>query len=78
VIVHLGVEKEFLPQKKAHPAFCVKDVAAMAERLKASGYSVTWDEALPSRVRFYTSDPFGNRIELMRDGDGFGQNGKRG
>lgn len=73
VILHLGVEPDFTPQRKAHPAFCVRDIEAMADRLKASGFPVAWDDALPSRVRLYTTDPFGNRIELMRDGDGFGQ-----
>lgn len=73
VILHLGVEKDFAPQRKAHPAFCVRDLDGLAARLAAAGYPVTWDEALPERRRFYTADPFGNRIELMRDGDGFGQ-----
>jgi len=73
VILHLGVEREFVPQKKAHPAFCVEDLAALAGRLEKSGYPVIWDDALPSRRRFYTADPFGNRIELMRKGDGFGE-----
>ena len=73
VILHLGVEKEFTPQKKAHPAFTVSDIERSAARLKESGYPVSWDEALPGRRRLYTADPFGNRIELIRDGDGFGQ-----
>jgi hypothetical protein len=73
VLLHLGVERDFVAQKKAHPAFCVRDLAGLADRLKAAGYPVIWDETLPSRRRFFTSDPFGNRIELMRDGDGFGQ-----
>lgn len=72
-LVHLGVEKEFRPQKKAHPAFCAADLDALAQSLAASGYPVEWDDALPGRRRFYTADPFGNRIELIRDGDGFGQ-----
>lgn len=72
-ILHLGVEKDFIPQKKAHPAFCVADIHDTAERLKANGFLVIWDDALPSRKRFYTNDPFGNRVELIHDGDGFGQ-----
>jgi catechol 2,3-dioxygenase-like lactoylglutathione lyase family enzyme len=73
VIVHLGVEKDFVPQKKAHPAFCVPDFDGLAQRLTAAGYLVTWDDALPARRRFYTADTFGNRIEFITDGDGFGQ-----
>lgn len=73
VIVHLGVEEDFAPQKKAHPAFCVSDLDGLAQRLTAEGYSVTWDDALPERRRCYAMDPFGNRIELIADGDGFVQ-----
>jgi catechol 2,3-dioxygenase-like lactoylglutathione lyase family enzyme len=72
-LVHLGVEAAFRPQKKAHPAFCATDIDGLAERLTATGHHVEWDEALADRRRFYTADPFGNRIELIRDGDGFGQ-----
>jgi len=73
IIVHIGVEKNFAPQKKAHPAFCVDDLDGLAERLAAAGCSVVWDEALSNRRRFYTEDPFGNRIEFLANGDGFGQ-----
>lgn len=73
MIVHLGVEKDFAPQRKAHPAFCVSDLDGLAGRLATAGYPVTWDDALPDRRRFYTADPFGNRVELIHDGDGFGQ-----
>lgn len=73
VIVHIGVEKDFAPQKKAHPAFCVEDLDGLAKRLATADYSVVWDDALPNRRRFYTADPFGNRIEFIADGDGFGR-----
>lgn len=73
IIVHIGVEKEFMPQRKAHPAFCVRDLDALARKLADAGYAVTPDEALPNRRRFYTTDPFGNRIEFIDEGDGFGQ-----
>ena len=73
IIVHIGVEKEFIPQRKAHLAFCVRDLDGLARKLEAGGYSVTPDEALPNRQRFYTADPFGNRIEFIAEGDGFRQ-----
>ncbi len=73
VILHLGVEAGFIAQKKAHPAFLIADLNALAETLATVGYEVKWDEALPDRKRFYSSDPFGNRIEFMADGDGFSQ-----
>ncbi len=72
-IVHVGVETDFQPQRKAHPAFIVNDLDALASRLQAGGYEVKWDDALPDRRRFYTADPFGNRIEFMFDGHGFTQ-----
>lgn len=72
-ILHLGVESPFSPQKKAHPAFIVDDLAALGETLTAAGHSIMWDDALPNRRRFYAADPFGNRLEFIRHGDGFGQ-----
>ncbi len=73
VILHLGVEDGFIPQKKAHPAFAVPDLNALEQKLKASGGDVLWDDALPTRRRFHSSDPFGNRIEFIREGDGFSE-----
>ncbi len=72
VIVHIGVETNFAPQRKAHPAFCVPDLERLADDLKKKQFAVEWDNALSDRKRFYTSDPFGNRIEFIQSGDGFG------
>ena len=71
VVVHCGVDEPFAPQRKAHPAFCVENLDALAERMSAAGVSVLWDETLPGRRRFYASDPFGNRMEFLATGDGF-------
>ena len=71
VIVHLGVESEFAPQRKAHPAFVVDALDDLAASLAQAGYLVKWDEALPDRRRFYSTDPYENRIEFIADGDGF-------
>lgn len=73
VILHIGVEQTFAPQKKAHPAFLIEDLDALAARLKSAGFEILWDESLPDRKRFYSQDPFGNRIEFMLDGHGFSQ-----
>jgi catechol 2,3-dioxygenase-like lactoylglutathione lyase family enzyme len=59
--LHVGVEQNFAPARKAHPAFAVDDLDALAERLD----DVTWDDALPDAQRFYASDPFGNRLEFV-------------
>ena len=63
--VHLGVETPFAPARKAHPALEVEGLAAWADRLKAGGAPVIPDDDLPGFRRFYTADPFGNRIELL-------------
>ena len=66
--LHLGVAEDFLPAKKAHPAFRVPDAAAVAERLREAGFAARWDTSLPDRPRFFTDDPFGNRVEILQDG----------
>lgn len=66
--LHLGVAGDFSPAKKAHPAFRVADLASVAARLQAAGFAVRWDSALSGRDRFYTDDPFGNRIEILGAG----------
>ena len=63
--VHLGVEPEFRPAGKAHPAFVVEGVRELAQRLIATGFRVVDDEPLDGYDRVYADDPFGNRIELM-------------
>ncbi|RYG95376.1 MAG: glyoxalase [Alphaproteobacteria bacterium] len=70
-IVHLGVERDFSPQRKAHPAFCVSDIHSLAAVLQQNNQGIQWDEAFSDRRRFYTMDPFGNRIEFIQSGDGF-------
>jgi catechol 2,3-dioxygenase-like lactoylglutathione lyase family enzyme len=65
--LHVGVEAAFAPAAKAHPAFAVTGpgaLDALAERLAAAGAPVRWDEELPGVRRFYTEDPWGNRLEL--------------
>ncbi|MEK1933520.1 MAG: VOC family protein [Pararhizobium sp.] len=64
--VHLGVEPDFRPALKAHPAFLVDDVAALAKNLTAAGCRVVEDEPLEDYERVYVYDPFGNRIELIQ------------
>lgn len=65
VAVHLGVEDDFKPASKAHPAFVVDDLVLVRDRLSMAGMAVTDDDSgLPLR-RCYVRDPFGNRIELI-------------
>ena len=63
--IHLGVEDEFRPAKKAHPAFVVSNFDALVARLAASGVEVRWDESIPGTRRFHASDNVGNRLEFI-------------
>ncbi len=63
--VHLGVEKDFAPARKAHPAFIVDGLRELAVSLERAGYLVSDDQPLEGYDRVYADDPFGNRIELM-------------
>lgn len=68
--LHVGVIDDFSPATKAHPALRVHpaDLNLIAERLTAFGSTVEWDDAIPDTRRFYTADPWGNRIELLAIG----------
>lgn len=65
VNVHLGVETNFAPAKKAHPAFIVDNFEALMATLELGNYPVKIDTELTGTVRFFTEDCFGNRIELI-------------
>jgi len=71
LVLHIGVDNDFRPQKKAHPAICVADIDQLASKLQEHRIPVVRDDSLPDRMRFYSEDPFGNRIEFIQDGDGF-------
>jgi catechol 2,3-dioxygenase-like lactoylglutathione lyase family enzyme len=62
--LHIGVEQEFAPARKAHPAFVVADVGALRARLEAAGVPTQDAPAIDDLARFYAADPWGNRIEL--------------
>lgn len=63
--LHLGVEKDFKPARKAHPAFLVNDINVFQNACEVSGYTTIRDNSLPGYDRFYINDPFGNRIEIL-------------
>ena len=65
--LHLGIETPFQPARKAHPAFVVDDLDALAARLHAAGHDcVTSVGELPGVQRFHAFDPFGNRLEFQQ------------
>lgn len=65
VKIHLGIENEFRPARKAHPALLVVNLVELVEKLRFHNIDVIDGEPLDDYWRVYMSDPFGNRIELM-------------
>lgn len=66
VQLHLGVEKDFRPARKAHPALIVDDLDALISKIQSAGFETdTTQPALAGYKRAHIFDPFGNRIELM-------------
>jgi catechol 2,3-dioxygenase-like lactoylglutathione lyase family enzyme len=65
--LHIGIVDQFQPARKAHPALQVEalELDGLARRLAEAGAAVQWDDSLPGVRRFYTYDPWGNRIELI-------------
>jgi hypothetical protein len=66
VQIHLGVEVDFRPARKAHPALRCFDYDGLVARLRDSGVDVIPEESIPGIERCHIADPFGNRIELLR------------
>ena len=65
VCLHLGVDRDFRPARKAHPALVIEDLDALVAVLAEAGHVVDWDTDLPDVRRCNIDDPFGNRIELI-------------
>lgn len=65
VKIHLGVEADFRPARKAHPALVVDGLGEIIRRCRDEGHRVVDDEPLPGYRRVFVDDPFGNRLELM-------------
>ncbi|WP_251136896.1 LD-carboxypeptidase [Exiguobacterium sp. s193] len=63
--IHVGIEQEFQPAKKAHPGLTFPNLDDVAKRLTEAGYPVMYDDRLAPRRRFFTEDPFKNRIECI-------------
>jgi catechol 2,3-dioxygenase-like lactoylglutathione lyase family enzyme len=68
VQLHLGVEADFRPAKRAHPSLRCADYDGLIAHLRAAGIEVKEDESIPDVRRCHVCDPFGNRIELISQG----------
>jgi catechol 2,3-dioxygenase-like lactoylglutathione lyase family enzyme len=67
VSLHLGVEEDFRPARKAHPALVVRDLPALEAALGAAGVEVRPNAERARGTGAYVDDPFGNRIELVAE-----------
>ncbi len=63
--IHLGVEEDFRPARKAHPALAVSGIGELCAVLEGAGHPVRRAENVPGVLQWYVDDPFGNRIELL-------------
>ena len=66
--IHIGVEKDFRPAKKAHPALRLADEASLTRlkaRLRAAGVTTKDDNEMEDAARFFAEDPWGNRLEFV-------------
>ncbi len=63
--VHIGIQQDFMPAQKAHPGFTVNALEQLKSRLKEASYSISEESPIAGRSRFFTHDPFGNRVEFL-------------
>jgi catechol 2,3-dioxygenase-like lactoylglutathione lyase family enzyme len=63
--LHMGVDPDFRPARKAHPALLVENLDALTAHLEMSGIEIKHDAPIEGFRRIFVSDPFGNRIELL-------------
>jgi catechol 2,3-dioxygenase-like lactoylglutathione lyase family enzyme len=66
VQIHLGVEGDFRPARKAHPALRCRNFTELIAQLQKAGVEIVPDESIPGTVRCHIHDCFGNRIELIQ------------
>jgi catechol 2,3-dioxygenase-like lactoylglutathione lyase family enzyme len=70
--LHVGVESDFRPAKKAHPALRLASERALVvvrARLEAAGVATRDDREITEAARFFADDPWGNRIEFVAPRD---------
>jgi len=65
VKIHIGIDPDFVPATKAHPALLVEGLDELLARLRAAGVETRLDSSLPGVKRAFVDDPFGNRLELI-------------
>jgi len=67
VQLHIGVEENFRPARKAHPALRCLDYDGLLVRLRSAGVEVNEVDDIPGTRRAHIFDPFGNRLEFIAE-----------
>jgi catechol 2,3-dioxygenase-like lactoylglutathione lyase family enzyme len=62
--VHVGVEVDFRPAKKAHPGLTTDAYDEVLARLRRAGVDVVENDEIPGVRRCHVADPVGNRLEI--------------
>jgi hypothetical protein len=65
--LHLGVEDQFAPARKAHPGLVADDLTPLRRRFAEAGIDYEDDAKIVGVDRLFVHDPFGNRLELRAD-----------
>jgi hypothetical protein len=65
VNLHLWVEADFVPAKRAHPALVVDGLDDIVAACELAGLLTKPDTSFNNFRRVHIFDPFGNRLELM-------------
>ncbi|RLQ91639.1 VOC family protein [Falsibacillus albus] len=63
--IHIGVEENFTPAKKAHPGILIGNLSALRSHLEQNGVEIKKDAPIEGRIRFHIVDPFGNKVEFL-------------
>jgi catechol 2,3-dioxygenase-like lactoylglutathione lyase family enzyme len=65
VRVHISIDPDFCPSKKAHTAFLIDALKPLRARIEEADYPVKDGSDVDGLERFFALDPFGNRLEFM-------------
>lgn len=65
VNLHLGIEPDFVPAKRAHPALVVDSLDEIVAACERADLVTRPDISFNGFRRVHVFDPFGNRLELM-------------
>ncbi len=62
--IHLYTDDRGANSPGQHICIQVDDPVAVRQTLETRGYETSDTDAIPNRPRFFTHDPFGNRVEI--------------